>query len=137
MAKSRKGFAKQNGRKKARLARKDTKAKKILKTRKDVKIKLTQQQLAQVQQEAKNDVPSDNEASNDDNEWTELGSCTTGGGLKLTPNERKLRTRTRKQIENKQKKTARGEAYTQRFNHQVRQQLLKKTKLRRARREEG
>ena len=99
MAKSRKGFAKQNGRKKARLARKDTKMKKILKGRKDVKVKLTEQQLAQMQQEAKIDAPSDVE--NSDNEWTELGSCTTGGGLKITSDQKKIKPKTRRQVENK------------------------------------
>eukprot|EP01061_Rhynchopus_euleeides_P011406 TRINITY_DN20986_c0_g1_i1.p1 TRINITY_DN20986_c0_g1~~TRINITY_DN20986_c0_g1_i1.p1 ORF type:complete len:146 (+),score=72.87 TRINITY_DN20986_c0_g1_i1:164-601(+) len=109
MAKSKKGFAKQNGRKKARLARTDTKKRKMMKKK--------EERLTAKIEEGKSRAAELAEVEGDaaDPDWTDIGSVTTGGGLRMTPVQReKVRQLTRRQAVRKEKKQMRGTAYQQR-----------------------
>ena len=100
MAKSRKGFAQANGRKKARLARADTKRKKIAikKSERISVVKVAADEEAREREEQK----AEGTREGDDADWTDIGSVTTGGGLRMTPVQReKARLLTRKQAARK------------------------------------
>ena len=99
MGKSKKAFAKVNGRKKARLARKDTKKKSVFAKRSErMAVKLEADDAAE-QLKSLKITGEDGVERTDGDDWTDIGSITTGGGLRITPKPKdKVRILTRKQV---------------------------------------
>eukprot|EP01064_Diplonema_japonicum_P015605 TRINITY_DN2334_c0_g1_i1.p2 TRINITY_DN2334_c0_g1~~TRINITY_DN2334_c0_g1_i1.p2 ORF type:complete len:164 (+),score=49.55 TRINITY_DN2334_c0_g1_i1:75-494(+) len=124
MGKSKKGFAKANGRKKARLARLDTKKKKI-KSRREERLVLKDGPVKMMD----NLDIKDDEQKREDDDWSDIGTITTNGGLRLSKVEKKRSAPlTRKQIDKKTFKIARGISYSQRLTKEMREAMAKRLK---------
>ncbi|KAJ9455618.1 hypothetical protein DIPPA_14553 [Diplonema papillatum] len=123
MGKSKKGFAKINGRKKARLARLDTKKRKLL-SKKETRITVK-------------DEPAVTEVVKQFNEleveqWEDVCTVTTqaadGLSMATSNTRRKEKLLTRRQKERKDQKQSRGERYAQRLLQEARFAAAKRSR---------